>query len=85
MYRWSSDVLQRPFQRMWVYGNAHRSSPPLRLDQIIVGGESGHGGVPMTLRGRGHCAISAIGGVAFFCKQMGSVYGEHKAKIYRPI
>jgi len=59
--------------------------PPLRVRSNIVGGESGHGARLWTLRGRGHCAISCKRWrVAFFCKQMGSVYGEHKGKDLPP-
>jgi protein gp37 len=55
------------------------------LDQIIVGGESGHGARPMDPAWarslRDQCKRWRV---AFFCKQMGSVYGEHKGKDLPP-
>ncbi len=59
------------------------TEPPLILgiDQIIVGGESGHGARPMDPAWarslRDQCKRWSV---SFFCKQMGSVYGEHKGK-----
>jgi protein gp37 len=63
------------------------TDPPLLygLDQIIVGGESGHGARPMDPAWarslRDQCKRWRV---AFFCKQMGSVYGEHKGKDLPP-
>ena len=59
------------------------TDPPLLygLDQIIVGGESGHGARPMNpgwaISLRDQCKRWRV---SFFMKQMGSVYGEHKGK-----
>jgi protein gp37 len=51
------------------------------VDWVIVGGESGHNARPMdpdwARSLRDQCAAA---GVAFWMKQMGSVYGEHKGK-----
>ena len=57
--------------------------PPLilGLDQIIVGGESGHEARPMepdwARSLRDQCKRWRV---SFFMKQMGSVYGDHKGK-----
>jgi protein gp37 len=59
------------------------TDPPLiyGLNQIIVGGESGHGARPMDPEWarslRDQCNRWRV---SFFMKQMGSVYGEHKGK-----
>ena len=52
-----------------------------RLDWVICGGESGHGARPMDQEWAMDLARQCeLNKTAFFMKQMGSVYGEHKGK-----